>query len=201
MSKRLILALLCLLIFIIFAVGVIYEASWISGVDAIGERFLRPQGDARHIHLFEKLTTLGSATYLAIFTLFIAALLWVHRKRRSILPYVMTSLLSSFLVNDLFKPLIQRPRPPYKLIEEWGYSFPSGHSTSATVVYGLAIALACLYLPKRWHKLTVGIFLSLVIAVVMWSRVYLGVHYLSDTLGGLALGLALIYLLLAIKRW
>lgn len=201
MKKRLIPALLCLLIFIIFTVGVSYEAHWIHLIDAFGERFLRPQEEAMHLPFFEAVTKLGSATYLALFTLFMALLLWIYRKRRSIIPFIITALLSSFLVNDVFKPLIHRQRPPYKLMEEWGYSFPSGHSATATTVYGAAIVLGCLYLPKRWHKLTVGALLSLMIAVTIWSRVYLGVHYLSDTLAGLALGLHLIYLLRAIKRW
>lgn len=92
------------------------------------------------------------------------------------------------LVNFLAKILIRMERPAYKLIEESGFSFPSGHSNAAA-----AISVALMLVVensnmeakiKRILKFLLGLFMF---AMAM-SRIMVGVHFLSDILGGLSLG-------------
>ncbi|MCL1949700.1 MAG: phosphatase PAP2 family protein [Turicibacter sp.] len=193
--------LICFLaLFLILAFGVAGQAGWVLGLDAFGKDFLRFGMNANSLYFFETVTRLGNTDLLAIFTVAVACLLWARHKRRDIIPFVGAAIISSLLSNGL-KPLFGRPRPEYALIAQGGYSFPSGHATSMTVIYGLAIVLGCLYLRKISHKLLLGILLGTAIVLVSWSRVYLGVHYLSDVLGGIFLGLAQIGLFKLFMRW
>ena len=93
-------------------------------------------------------------------------------------------------VNFLFKNLIRMERPAYKLIDEAGFSFPSGHSNAAAAI-SVAIMLVVENSnmgakTKRILKFLLGLFMF---AMAM-SRIMVGVHFLSDILGGLSLGAA-----------
>jgi undecaprenyl-diphosphatase len=106
--------------------------------------------------------------------------------------------LGSFLLMSSLKNYFHRGRPVHPVHEAaLGYSFPSGHAMSAMTFYGLII---CLFVTKvenlkaRW---AVGVFLSLLILAIGFSRIYLRVHYASDVLGGFAIG----YLWLVISLW
>lgn len=94
-------------------------------------------------------------------------------------------------LNLVIKNIVQRPRPTgYRLIEETGYSFPSGHSMISMAFYGFAIYLICKYVKNKALKCTLTILLSLLIILIGASRIYLGVHYPSDVLGGFLISLA-----------
>ncbi|WP_195853221.1 phosphatase PAP2 family protein [Aerococcus sanguinicola] len=117
--------------------------------------------------------------------------------------------LSNFLtisgINQLVKFLIQRPRPDLfdHLILVGGYSFPSGHSMGSVVFYG-TLALTLVYLwPKHFkHPALLYSLVGLLSLALAWSRIFLGVHYFSDTLAGLSLGLTcLILAKAAMDRW
>lgn len=88
-------------------------------------------------------------------------------------------------LNVLLKTLVQRPRPEgFRLVEETGFSFPSGHSMAAMAFFGLVIWLVWRYEPdRRRRNLLAGVF-SLIILMIGVSRIYLGVHYASDVIGG-----------------
>jgi undecaprenyl-diphosphatase len=96
------------------------------------------------------------------------------------------------VLNVLLKMTFQRARPHFDdpLLTLATYSFPSGHAVSATLVYGF---LAC-YLVRHLHgwgeRATVAAGACLLVALVAVSRMYLGVHYLSDVLAGVAEGCA-----------
>jgi len=187
-------------IFLIFAVGVAYGAGWVQALDSFGYGHLRPSLEARNIHFFETITKMGNTGYLAAFTVFVAVLLWLHRRRKAAFSYIGFVLLSSVLVNQVLKPIFQRVRPSYGMIQAGGYSFPSGHAAVSTVVYGIAFAAICLFAPCRsLYKWLVGALLVALIGAIMWSRVYLGVHYLSDVLAGFFLGAAHIALFLQMR--
>ena len=96
------------------------------------------------------------------------------------------------LLNILLKFVFARQRPTFEhpLVIVLGYSFPSGHAFAATVLYGGLAAFAVMALQTwRWRVSAVLGAVSLVV-LVAFTRVALGVHYLSDVLGGMALGLA-----------
>lgn len=103
--------------------------------------------------------------------------------------------LAMLLNNVAVKPVFARPRPqfdaPLLTLETW--SFPSGHALAATVFYGLLCALAMERMPRRpaRHGALLAAAAGMV-ALVAFSRLYLGVHYLSDAVAGMAGGLALL---------
>ncbi len=108
--------------------------------------------------------------------------------------------LASFLavVSLILKQFIHRPRPEtIKLTSRWinTYSFPSGHSAGSAICYGLISYLVLEHLasPLAW---IVAAGLWLLIFLVGLSRVYLGVHYPSDVLGGWLFGLASLILII-----
>ena len=103
-----------------------------------------------------------------------------------------------FIKNNLFKVIIARPRPDInRLVDETGYSFPSGHAITSMVFYGYLIYLIYKYVDNRKIKIPLMIFLILLIPIIGLSRIYLGVHYTSDVLGGFLLGT--VYLILFIN--
>jgi len=93
----------------------------------------------------------------------------------------------SNLLAQLLKRIVKRTRPNVlKLVEETGYSFPSGHTVGAMTFYGflIIIILNCL---KGSLKLILVSILVILIFLIGFSRIYLGVHYFSDVLGSILL--------------
>ena len=132
------------------------------------------------------LTQLGGRNFLSLMAL--GALIFIKDKEiRIVIPL---NLALSGLVHQFFKILIHRPRPSeFALIIQAGYSFPSGHSLSSMAIYGFLIYLIYHRVEdQRKRRLLIGL-LSLLIVLIGLSRVYLGVHYISDVLAGFSLGL------------
>lgn len=89
------------------------------------------------------------------------------------------------LLNVVLKTLIQRPRPEgFRLAVESGFSFPSGHSMAAMAFFGLIVWMVWHYEQDRRQRLLLTVAFSAVIVMIGISRIYLGVHYASDVLGG-----------------
>lgn len=109
-----------------------------------------------------------------------------------------------FMLVGFIKLLIERPRPTadvVRVLSEVGeYSFPSGHTTSYVVFFGLLFFLAFALLRRSWWRTATLVVLAVPTALVGVSRVYLGHHWASDVLGGYALGLAYLLLLIEIDR-
>ena len=95
------------------------------------------------------------------------------------------------------KHIVKRPRPEFiALIEETGYSFPSAHSMGSFVVFGFLIFIVWKYLKNKPIKITLTAVLSCLVVIIGYTRVYLGVHYITDVLAGFLAGGA--YLVVAI---
>jgi undecaprenyl-diphosphatase len=89
------------------------------------------------------------------------------------------------LINRMLKQLFHRARPDlHRLIEIGGYSFPSGHAMSAFAVYGILTFLLWRHIPTRLGRTALIMISSIFILMIGASRVYLGVHYPSDIIGG-----------------
>ena len=132
------------------------------------------------------ITNLGGVIYFIIIS--VGALILV--KNRKISLAISLNIALGALLNKVVKHLIQRERPTeeIRLIEESGFSFPSGHSAVSMIFYGFMIYLVSKYIKNKYLKLFFTILLSALIMLIGLSRVYLGVHYITDVLGGFLIG-------------
>lgn len=150
------------------------------------------------------ITALGGFTILTLLTIVATLLLVFHGRRREALVFLGT-VIAAQLSSDLLKGLYDRARPD--LVSHGSYvysqSFPSGHSAMAAAVFLiLATVTASVEARRRTKALIYGVAIGGVLAVG-FSRVYLGVHWPTDVLGGWVLGASwalIAWLILAFSR-
>ena len=107
----------------------------------------------------------------------------IKNKKTSILFFI--NLVLSALTNFILKQIIQRPRPiEHRIIDEKGYSLPSGHSMVSMAFYGFLIFFIYKNIKNKYIKIALITLLSILIISIGISRIYLGVHYTSDVLAG-----------------
>lgn len=124
--------------------------------------------------------------------------IWLILKHRNAdMVTLLVSYVGGVLLSDLLKLAFARPRPFINtIIAVSGYSFPSGHTTTAVVFYGL---LAFYYWTKKLRGLAV--LLIFWIIAIGFSRIYLLVHYPSDVLGAFAVGGLWIIAVIEFRGW
>lgn len=134
-------------------------------------------------------TFVGGPIGVTIITTCVVTLLIWYRSWYRLLALVLV-VPGGAILDQALKWLFGRPRPPMReaLIHARGYSFPSGHATEAILLYGLLASFAVLSIRSRAVHGLVLLAVTLLIAVIDFSRLYLGVHYLSDILAGTAAG-------------
>ena len=102
------------------------------------------------------------------------------------------------IINQILKFIFRRERPTgYRLIEMSGYSFPSGHAMASLAFYGLLIYITKRLVKNKYLKILLITLNIAIIILIGVSRIYLGVHYLSDVLTGYSI--SIIYLLITTK--
>jgi undecaprenyl-diphosphatase len=148
-----------------------------------------PIGPGWLTHAVKDITSLGGTTVLTIMTVLVTIYLLLDR-RRAIAIFVLASVLGGWALSAALKLSVARARPDIvpHLVEVNDLSFPSGHAMVSAVTY---LTLAALISGTRRYRSTrifivgAGILLTLMIGM---SRVYLGVHYPTDVLGGWCAG-------------
>lgn len=136
------------------------------------------------------ITNFGSAWWLISLSIISLVLFWIF-KNKLIGFFIVLNLAISGALNQLLKNIVQRPRPTeYRLIDESGYSFPSGHSMVSAAFYGLFIYLIFKNIKNRYVKCISITILSILILLIGMSRIYLGVHYTSDVLAGFLISIS-----------
>ena len=119
----------------------------------------------------------------AIILIGLAFTLFIFIKNKKIGVSIISNLAIITVLNQLLKRIVQRPRPTeFRIVEESGYSFPSGHSMVSMAFYGYLIYLIYKYVKNKYLKWISIILLSILICSIGISRIYLGVHYTSDVL-------------------
>jgi len=138
-----------------------------------------------------ELTALGNWTVVGMVGAVAALFLTLTRHKHSA-TLLVVSTAGGVIINGALKAAFARPRPE---VFEWqtlatSSSFPSGHATAAALVYGTVAYLAARLHKRRWARLLTMLGALIFILLVCASRVYLGVHYPSDVLGGVISGFA-----------
>jgi len=133
------------------------------------------------------ITNFGGAIFLIIATI----ILFILIKNKKIGFSIISNLVIVTILNQLLKNILQRPRPnEFRIVEETGYSFPSGHSMASMAFYGYLIYLIYKYVKNKYLKWTLIVLLGILICTIGISRIYLGVHYTSDVLGGFLISIS-----------
>ena len=144
------------------------------------------------------ITNFGGAIFLSIATV----MLFLFIKNKKIGLLIISNIVIITILNQLLKRILQRPRPTeFRIVEETGYSFPSGHSMVSMAFYGYLIYLIYRYIKNKYVKWTLITILSILICLIGISRIYLGVHYTSDVLGGFLISISyLVIYISSIKK-
>lgn len=133
------------------------------------------------------ITNFGGAIFLITVTIVLLVLI----KNKKIGISIFSNLVIVTILNQLLKAILQRPRPTeYRIVEETGYSFPSGHSMVSMAFYGYLIYLIYKYVKNKYIKWISIVLLSILVCSIGISRIYLGVHYTSDVLGGFLISMS-----------
>ena len=144
--------------------------------------------------LFRAITHLIDIPVIITWVLIVAFIF--YRKQWKLESYLMLGNLAlAGILIVTFKNIYQRPRPEIlHLVEEKGFSFPSGHSLAVTIMVGTLIVILSQRIKDQLWKRIVQILLGLYLVSVLISRVYLGVHYPSDVLASLCVGLGVLFI-------
>lgn len=130
--------------------------------------------------------------------------LWVWRQGAPKLAvFLAVTSIGGSIVDSLVKVAVGRPRPTFDepIATAFGKSFPSGHSMSSLICYGAVLLIVMPLIPHRWRRLSIAA-TAFWVALIGVSRLALGVHFISDVLGGYALGAAwLIGSVAAFETW
>lgn len=135
---------------------------------------------------------LGSTMWDAFLAALVVAFLLLWRREQRLAIFVVVTTATGSLLNSGVKMLVDRDRPSLSgclLGHATGQSFPSGHAMNTTIFYGTFVLVFLSLLHRHWQKVIVGGY-AVWLAAMGWARMTLGVHYLSDVLGGIVLGVA-----------
>lgn len=124
------------------------------------------------------------------------ALILALRKRFALAQGLLLSVATSGIATFFLKGLVARARPPQEFwayTETW-YSFPSAHAAMSLAFYGFVIYIAWRMTRAKSARLATTIIAASLILIIGFTRLYLGVHYLTDVLGGYLVGVACLWL-------
>jgi len=148
------------------------------------------------------LTFFGSPPWLWLLVAPAALFTW-RRHHARLAVFLLVTTAGGGLLDTIVKVAVDRPRPSLvdPVATAHGKSFPSGHSMSSTIVYGALLLVFLPVLSRRMRPVLIGAAMALV-GAIGFSRLALGVHYISDVLGGYVLGMAwLVASVAAFSTW
>lgn len=182
-----------LLLFVILGYVVKFHPNYLKGFDWPIQTILR--GDLPHTltFFFSSVTSLINTpvimTWVAVLAGFFLYKKWWSEAILLIGNLALTGLLVAFLKN-----IYQHSRPAIQhLVEEGGFSFPSGHALASTLIFGTLLIIVSQRIKSVQTKRILQSLMIVMIFIIMTSRVYLGVHYPTDVLGSFLLGLGILH--------
>lgn len=177
--------IICWLLFFGLLISVLIKSTLVQTIDAWGISLVQPATDLKTT-LLTKITFFGDPMTVGIITIGLMVLLWRQQRAADSVWFGMMQFIGYCLVI-LVKYSVSRLRPLHKLITVGGYSFPSGHTFSTTVLVFTLLTLIAHFCKVSWLKLFSHLVGLAWIILIMYSRVYLRAHYLTDVCGGFLL--------------
>ncbi|MBP2000369.1 undecaprenyl-diphosphatase [Paenibacillus shirakamiensis] len=187
-----------LLFTFIFAIAFGLTAVWISdrqirGFDSTVITFVQGWESPWLTYIMKTFTWIGSGIPAALITIVAMFIFYRWLGSRRELWFLAWMAVGSLLLNLMMKSIFQRERPMlHRIVNANGFSFPSGHAMATLSLYGGLAFLLWKHAPTWMGKLMIILFAMVFIFMIGLSRIYLGVHYPSDVLGGYLLSGALL---------
>lgn len=172
----------------------------IIAADVRVENLLYAFRDFELVKIFTWITVLAKWQMIINFAATTSLVLWLWKRKSYIIPLWVT-IAGSGLSNLIGKISFHRQRPEIALYAENTFSFPSGHSTIAVAFFGFIIYILLRHARKWEYKINIFFGGLAIILAVGLSRLYLGVHFLSDVWGGYLLGLLWLVVGIVISEW
>lgn len=190
MKKKINYIYICLILITIIWTILVMSGSFLS-LDNNIYNFVISLKNETLTTIFKMITSLASVKFIIV--IFIISLLGLIKYKKGIFFSIIICL--DTIVNLIVKKIIGRNRPDKInwLVVEKGYSFPSGHTMISITFYGLLIYFITKSNIKKTTKILLSIILGVLILLIGLSRIYLGVHYFSDVIGGLLWGGLLLF--------
>lgn len=189
-----ILLFVCIVGFLLLAEDVFHKE--IMNGDTIGYKFVSTYLISDFTTPIAKfITNFGGALCL----IGISIILCIIVKNKKIGIAIVSNLGIVTILNQILKRILQRPRPEeFRIINENGYSFPSGHSMVSMAFYGFLIYLIYTNVKNKYLKWSLISILGVLIISIGISRIYLGVHYTSDVLAGFLIAISYLIIYISI---
>lgn len=191
---------IALFICLVLIIGIVIDVlgKEIYQLDVIGYDFISKNLISDNITPIAKgITQFGGV--IGLITIAIILSIAIKNKKTSLLIWLNLGI--SALLNQILKYIIQRPRPSeFRIIDESGYSFPSGHSMVSAAFYGFLIYLIYKNIKNKYLKSGLIIALSVLIILIGTTRIYLGVHYTSDVLAGFLISISYLIIFTSLTK-
>jgi undecaprenyl-diphosphatase len=151
---------------------------------------VRVQGEDGMIALLEAVSFLGKPIFL-LFAIGIPGAWILYHGGKKLAIFLAVTCIGGGIVDTIVKVVVGRPRPKLDqpIIEAFGQSFPSGHSMASVVCYGALLLVFLPLMSNRVRNVAIAAYIVLVLAIG-FTRLTLGVHFISDVIGGYVLGFA-----------
>ena len=148
---------------------------------------------------FKIFTHLGSFYTLAVLSVIGIILIWFVMKNKKLSAFYAVCFAFVCIANYVIKQIVRRIRPEHlMIISETGFSFPSGHAMMSLAFFALLIHFVWKTKKNKPLKITLVLLFSILIAGIGFSRIYLGVHYLTDIIAGFLISFAIVMIFVII---
>ena len=193
-NKRMIIFYIAISLFIILTIMVFTKFS--DPLDQLVDSFIIDIRNTKLTNFMIGVTNMGGAHAFCAITI----LLLIIIKKKKIPIMITINLISVALISQIFKFLFHRDRPMgVFLTNANGYSYPSGHTMISCAFYIFIIILICKHMKNKLLKTLVIIIGFMLLLFIGFSRIYLGVHFTTDVLGGILLAMAYLCIFLKLK--